>query len=320
MKKVVVLGGGNGMSAILQGLKKYPVDISSVVSVCDDGKSTGRLREEFNTPAVGDLRRIIAALSEAEPEFCNLFNYRFKTTSDLNNHVVGNLILTAIFNTFENIQDGIEMLERVMKVKGKVIPYTLEKPVLVGKMKDGTTIIGEHNITLSEPQVDSVKYKRKVKVNPAVLKAIKEADLIILSMGSLYTSIIPNLLGKELISTIDNCKAKIMYVANMMTQPGETDNYKTSDHVNVLNNYLGTRKIEVVIANNGHISEELLKKYETLEQKEQVVFDKENLNGVEVIDDNFVAIGQDKIRYNPEKLSLAIYKYLVESSEQNVIY
>ena len=315
MKKVVVLGGGNGMSAILQGLKNYPVDISAVVSVCDDGKSTGRLREEFNTPAVGDLRRIIAALSETEPAFCDLFNYRFKTTSDLNDHVVGNLVLTAIFNMYTNIQDGIAMLERVMKVKGKVLPYTLEKPILVGKMRDGTTIVGEHNITLSEPQVDSVKYKRKVKVNPAVLNALKEADLIILSMGSLYTSIIPNLLNKEIISTIDQSGSRIMYVSNMMTQPGETDDYKTSDHVNVLNSYLGTRKIDVVIANDGAISKDLLIKYETLEQKEQVIFDRENLKDIEIIADDFVDIGQDKIRYHKEKLSLAIYKYLIEGCD-----
>ena len=139
-------------------------------------------------------------------------------------------------------------------------------------------------------------------------------------MGSLYTSIIPNLLNKEMLKAIDKSDAKIMYVANMMTQPGETDNYKTSDHVNVLNDYLGVKKIEVVIANNGRIAPELLKKYETLEQKEQVIFDEENLKNLEVIADNFVSIGQDKIRYNPDKLSLAIYKYLIESSEQNVIY
>ena len=177
MKNVVVLGGGNGMSAILQGLKKYPVNISAIVSVSDDGKSTGRLREEFNIPAVGDLRRIIAALSETEPEFCELFNYRFKTTSDLNDHVVGNLISTAIFNMFDDIQDGIAMLERVMKVKGKVLPLTEDNVDLVGITKDGTEIVGEVQITESKSKIVKLKYNKPVTVYSRVLEEIKKAGL-----------------------------------------------------------------------------------------------------------------------------------------------
>ena len=312
MKKVVILGGGTGQSTLLRGLKQFPVDISAVVSVCDDGTSTGRLREEFNTLAVGDIRKVIAALSETEPLFEEILNYRFKTSSDLNGHTVGNLFLTALCNIAGNIQEGIETIGKVLKIKGKVLPFTLESPTLIGQMKDGAIIRGEHSITQSEGQIERVYYETDVKINKNVLKEIKEADLIILSMGSLYTSIIANLLSKELIKTIDKSNAKIMYVCNMMTQPGETDDYKVSDHVKTLNDYLGKRKIDVVIANNGNIPLSILKKYETEEQKDQVILDEENLKDIEVIANNYVTVEKNVIRHQVEKLSFDIYKYLIE--------
>ena len=315
MKKVVVLGGGTGQSTLLRGLKQFPIDISAVVSVCDDGRSTGRLREEFNTLAVGDIRQVIIALAETEPLFEELLNYRFNTTSDLNGHAVGNLLLTALCNITGNIQEGIETIGKVLKIKGKVLPFTLESPTLIGKMQDGSIIKGEHNITSSNLVIESVYYEKEVSVNKNVLKEIKEADLIILSMGSLYTSIIPNLLSKDLISTIDKSKAKIMYVANMMTQPGETDNYKTSDHINTLNKYLGKKKIDVVITNNGTIPEDILRKYETEEQKDQVIFDEENLKNIEIIKDNYVTVEKNIIRHKVDKLSVDIYKYLIKESD-----
>lgn len=315
MKKVVILGGGTGQSTLLRGLKQFPIDISAVVSVCDDGQSTGRLREEFNIFAVGDIRKVIAALSETEPLFEELLNYRFETTSDLNGHTVGNLLLTALCNITGNLQEGIETIGKVLKIKGEVLPFTLDSPTLIGKMKDGSIIKGEHNITKSEQQIESVSYETDVKVNKNVLKAIKSADLIILSMGSLYTSIIPNLLSKELLRTIDKSEAKIMYVSNMMTQPGETDDYKVSDHVKVLNSYLGKKKIDIVIANNGKIPKRILKKYETEEQKDQVIFDKENLKDVRVIADNYVTVENKIIRHRVNKLSVDIYNYLIEGSE-----
>ena len=261
MKKVVVIGGGTGQSTLLKGLKLFPIEISAVVSVCDDGRSTGRLRKEFDTFAVGDIRQVIISLSETEPLFEELLNYRFNTTSDLNGHTVGNLLLTALGNITGNMQEGIETIGKVLKIKGKVLPFTLDNPVLIGKMKDGSTVIGEHNITQSEQAIEKVYYEHEVKVNPSVIKAIQEADLILLSMGSLYTSIIPNLLSKKLIHAIDNSDAPIMYICNMMTQPGETDDFKASDHINVLNSYLGKKKISIVIANNGQIPEEMIKKY-----------------------------------------------------------
>ncbi|MDY4996831.1 MAG: gluconeogenesis factor YvcK family protein [Bacilli bacterium] len=316
MKKVVVIGGGTGQSTLLKGLKLFPIEISAVVSVCDDGRSTGRLRKEFDTFAVGDIRQVIISLSETEPLFEELLNYRFNTTSDLNGHTVGNLLLTALANITGNMQEGIETIGKVLKIKGKVLPFTLDNPVLIGKMKDGSTVIGEHNITQSEQEIEKVYYEHEVKVNPSVIKAIQEADLILLSMGSLYTSIIPNLLSQELIHTIDNSNAPIMYICNMMTQPGETDDFKTSDHVNVLNSYLGKKKISIVIANNGQIPDEMIKKYWKKEQKSPVLLDKENLKVVKLIDKDYVAVVDNVIRYQPDKLALDIYGYLLETGDK----
>lgn len=315
MKKVVILGGGTGQSTLLRGLKQFPVDISAVVSVCDDGRSTGRLREEFNIFAVGDIRKVIISLAETEPLFEDLLNYRFETSSDLNGHTVGNLLLTALSGITGNMQEGLEKVGKVLKIKGKVLPVTLDSPTLIGKMEDDSIVRGQHYITESSLKIKDVFYEKDIKVNPSVLKAIDEADLIILSMGSLYTSIIPNLLSKDIISAIDKSKAKIMYVCNMMTQPGETDDFKVSDHVNVLNNYLGKKKIYYVIANSGSIPKDMLKKYATKEQKDKVVLDKNNLSNVKVITGNYVTIDNDTIRYKVNKLSVDIYNVLLEDGD-----
>ena len=315
MKKIVILGGGTGLSTLLRGLKLFPLDISAVVSVSDDGRSTGRLRDEFNICAVGDLRQVIAALSETEPLFEKLLNYRFETTSDLNGHAVGNLLLTALSNITGNLQEGIETLGKVLNLKGQVLPITLDSPTLVGVMEDDTEVKGEHNITECHKKIKNVYYENDVVVNPSVIKAINEADLVILSMGSLYTSIVPNLLCGELINTLDNCKAKIMYVCNMMTQPGETDDFTVSDHVNVINSYLGNKKIEVVIANDGDIPISVLEKYETEEQKDRVLFDEENLLGIKIIKNNYVTTKDEMLRHKVNKLSLDIYNYLLEEDE-----
>lgn len=314
-KKVVVLGGGTGLSSLLRGLKQYPVDITAVVSVCDDGSSTGRLREEFNTPAVGDIRKVIVSLSETEPLVEELLNYRFKTTSDLNGHAVGNLLLTAMANITGNMSDGIESLSKVLNLKGKVLPLTEDNVVLMAKMHDGTIVEGEHHITEAHSKIKEVYYKHKPIVCDAVIKAIREADCIILSMGSLFTSILPNLICKDVIKEIDKSKAKIVYVCNIMTQPGETDNFKVSNHVSLLNKYLGKRKIDVVIANNGQIDKNVIKKYASLEQKDQVELDKEELKKmkVKVIKDDLISIENEQIRHDTLKLAFYIYATLIKN-------
>lgn len=159
-KKVVVLGGGTGMSTLLKGLKQFPIDITAVVSVCDDGKSTGRLREEFNIIAVGDIRKVLISLSETEPLVKDLLNYRFKTTSDLNGHPVGNLLLTALTDISGNISDGIESLGKVLNLKGRVLPLTEDNVTLIAEMTNGDVIEGEHNITKDKGIVKKIYYKK----------------------------------------------------------------------------------------------------------------------------------------------------------------
>ena len=318
-RKVVVLGGGTGSSTLLRGLKEFPIDLTAIVSVCDDGKSTGVLREEFNIPAVGDIRRVLIALSETEPLVAELFNYRFNTTSDLDGHTVGNLLLTASSEITGNLSDGIEALSKVLNLKGKVVPLTEDNVVLMGEMADGKIIEGEHNITMHKSDIKRVFYKEEPVPTKEAVQAIEDADLIILSMGSVFTSIIPNLICDEIIQAIDRSKGKIMYVCNMVTQPGETDKFKVSDHVYLLNLYLGKRKIDVVVANDGKIDEEMAKRYESLEQKDPVELDKKETKKFvkKVISGDYVTVKNNLLRHNVLKLSMHIFGYLLEQDKDN---
>lgn len=310
MKKVTIFGGGTGMSTLLKGLKEFPLDITSIVSVCDDGKSTGKLRKEFNIPAMGDIRRVMISLSETEPLMEKLLNYRFSSNSELNEHTVGNLLLTAGTQITGNLSDGIKSISKVLNLKGKVIPFSEDNIVLSAIMEDGSIVNGEHYITESPLKIKKVYYEKEPEICDEVFDSIDESDLIILSMGSLYTSIIPNLLSKKIIEKLDKASAKIMYVCNMVTQPGETDDFKVSDHLKVLNSYLGTHKIDIVVANIGSIDKKVAEKYSTLEQKDPVLFDEENID-CDTILNNYVTINDGVIRHNVEKLSLDIYSYLV---------
>ena len=311
-KKVVVLGGGTGLSTLLKGLKLFPVNLSAIVSVCDDGKSTGRLRTEFNQVAVGDIRRVLVALSETEEAFDDILNYRFHTTSDLNGHTVGNLLLTAASNIHGNMSKGIKSLSKVLNLKGDVIPFSEETGItLMGEMEDGSIVEGEHNITETNKKIKRVFYKKAPKVSPDALKAIKHADLIVLSMGSIYTSILPNLICKEVVDAIDDSKADIMYVCNIVTQPGETDDFKASDHINLINDYLGQKKIKVGIFNKEEMDPVLVKKYETEEQKDPVILDKENIKDIEIIEDDLITSDEGVFRHDTTRLGFHIFEYLL---------
>lgn len=307
-KKIVVLGGGTGMSILLGGLKNFPLDITAIVSVSDDGSSTGRLREEFNTPAVGDIRRVLISLSETEPLVEKLFNYRFVTCSDLDGHTIGNLILTGLKEITGNLSEGIEALSKVFNLKGKVLPLTEDNAVLMAEMEDGSIVEGEHLITATPKKIKEIFYKSKMEVTPGVIDAILNADAIVLSMGSIYTSIIPNLINKSLIEAIDKSNAKIMYACNMVTQPGETDNFKVSDHVKLLNKYLGNKKIEYVFANNKEINEDILKKYQTTEQKDRVILDRDNLKNINLIENDYFVLVDNIVRHDSAKLAFDIFK------------
>lgn len=310
-KKIVVLGGGTGQSILLSGLKKFPFDITSIVSVCDDGKSTGRLRHEYNVPAMGDLRRVLISLAETEDVVDKFVNYRFNKGSELGGHTVGNILLTALADIYGNMSSAVSQFSKILNMRGKVIPFSDDNIILMGEMEDGSVVEGEHNITETNKKIKKVYYKNEVNVNPEVIKSIKESDAIILSMGSVYTSIIPNLLCKDVIEAIDNSKAKIIYVCNIMTQPGETDDFTVSDHINLLDSYLGKRKIDIVMTNSEKISKKIQRKYETMEQKDLVKVDDKNIK-IEHIKRPFAKIEDSIIRHDSIKVGLEIMNILIK--------
>ena len=314
-KKVLVMGGGTGISYLLRGLKDFPVDITAVITVSDNGRSTGRLREEFHTPAVGDIRKVITNLSQIDEPIKEMMSYRFKTSSDLDGHAVGNLILTAMLDITGSLKDSIASLSKLLDVRHTVLPISEDSDLtLMGLDKDGNVIEGEEQITEAHHQFEKIYYKHEPKVLNEVIKAIKEADLIIFSMGSLYTSILPNIICKQVKAALDESNAPIMYTCNIVTQPGETDNFTVGDHVELLNKYLNNRKVDVVIANGTKISKEMAKRYASQEQKDPVLVDKKKLDklGVELIEEDLVTIDTDNtLKHDSLKLSSLIFSYLL---------
>ena len=310
-KNIVVLGGGTGQSVLLRGLKRFPFNITAVVSVSDDGKSSGKIRQELNVPAVGDIRSVLISLAETEDIVEKMINYRFKSNGDLDGHSLGKLLLAGLTDIYGNLSNAVRQISKILNLKVELLPLTDDNVVLMGKMSDGSIIEGEHNITLSDKKIEKIYYKVNPKVNKTVIKRIKDADAIILSMGSVYTSIIPHLLCKEVIKAIDSSDAKIMYVCNVMTQPGETDGFTASDHINLLNSYLGKRKIDTVITNSKKVSKKTQKIYETLEQKDLVKIDSKNID-IEHINKPLIKIENDKIRHDNMKLALEIMNILVK--------
>ena len=309
--KIVVLGGGTGQSVLLEGLKKFPFDITAVVSVCDDGGSTGKIRNDFSIPAMGDLRRVIIALSETEDIVGKLVNYRFKTGIDFEGHTVGNILLTALTEISGNMSSGIKQIGNILNMKGKVLPLTDDDVTLMGEMDDGSIVEGEHNITESDKRIKRVFYKKTPKINKEVINEIKSADAIILSMGSVYTSIIPNLLSKKITNAIDESNAKVIYVCNLFTQPGETDDFKVSDHVNLLNSYLGEKKIDTVITNSAKVSKSIIKKYRTLEQKDLVETDSKKIKA-KLVEKPLLKMEGEYLRHDAVKIGLELMNILIK--------
>lgn len=312
MKKVVVLGGGTGLSVLLRGLKLFPIDITAVVTVADDGSSSGILSREFNMPAVGDLRNVLVSLSYVEPLVEQLLQYRFNTSSDLNNHPMGNLMLAALYNITGDLTDSLEAFSKILNIKGKVLPFTEDKAVLVAHTKDKKKIVGESNITKAGKQIDYIEYKNDVHVTKEVINALEEADLIILGIGSLYTSIIPNLLSKDVRKVLLKSNAKKMYVCNIMTEHGETDNYSVSDCIKALNKYVGKNFIDVVVANTKEISKDIQDLY-LVENSTPILIDKDKLDkmGVAVIGEDLAVIKNNQVRHEHVKTALSIFNYLM---------
>ena len=314
-KKVVVFGGGTGLSYLLKGLKDFPLDITAVITVSDDGRSTGKLREEFHAPAVGDIRKVISSLSSTSDNIKNMLEYRFNTTSDLDGHALGNLILISLLNITGSLKESINELCTLLDIKNKVLPLTEDANLtLMAEMMDGSVIEGEAAITKSDKKIKRLFYKEQPKVLDEVKVAIKEADLIIFSMGSLYTSIFPHIISDDIREALDEVKTLIMYLCNIVTQPGETDDFTVSDHVNLINNYLGKHKLDVVIASNSKISEEMAMKYATEERKDPVKIDYPVLSKLdtEFIEADLLTIADNTLKHHSQKLSALVFSYLMK--------
>ncbi len=315
MKKIVIFGGGSGLSQILKGLKLFPVDITAVVSVSDNGKSTGRLRKEMNIPAVGDITKVMLAMANVDKDLESLLNYRFTKSKTLGNHSIKNLLLTALLDIKGNFATSLPILEKLLDItNGKILPLTEDSVNLVGITEKGTKVFGEEQITKCKNRIAMIEYDKEIVVNPDVYNAVKAADLIVFSSGSLYTSIIPHLINKDLVKAINNSKAKKLYICNLFTQPGETDNFKVSDHIKILENYLGEGSIDIVIANDKPMSSTLSKKYATSEQKDPVELDYDTLKnmGIKVISDTLYVIEGGYYRHDALKTSYLIFSYLMD--------
>lgn len=314
MKKIVVFGGGTGLSCLLSGLKLFPIDVTTVIAVSDNGSSTGILKEELDIPAVGDVGKVLLAMSTVDEDFVNLLQYRFSKDGSLHNHPVRNIMLAALIDLKGNLTEATKYMSKMLGISGTVLPLTEEKVDLVGKGVD-KEYFGEEEVSLNIKDIDRLTYDHDIHVNAEIIDKIKEADLIIFSPGSLYTSIVPHLLSKDVRSAIVAADAPLMYVSNLVTQPGETDDYKVSDHLNILNKYLIDRKIDYVIANNAVIDKDILERYVTTENKRPVMLDSAIIKGmgINVIEDDIFSIENGKVRHDALKTAYLIFSFLMDN-------
>lgn len=308
MKNVVIFGGGTGLSNILSGLKLFPINVSAIISVSDNGSSTGILKKEMNIPAVGDIATVMISMANVPDDLSNLLKYRFGKNTSLDNHPIKNLLLAALYDIKGNLTDAIDIMCKILDIKGSIIPITEDKVDIVGHFPSGKTIVGEKEIASHNEIISDLTYNKRVKVNLKVIEAIKTADLIIFSPGSLYTSILPHLIIKDVKDAINNSKAPKMYICNLFTEPGETENFKVSDHVKVIEKYV---KLDVILANNKKLPKEIVKLYENLEQKDEVKLDKKNINNMEIIEDDIYLTKENYIRHDPIKTAYLIFSYLM---------
>ncbi len=314
MKKIVIFGGGSGLSQLLKGIKLFPVEITAVVSVADNGSSTGRLRKELNIPAVGDITKVMLSMSNVDKDVKDLMDYRFTKSKSLGNHSVKNLLLTALLDLKGSLDSAIPVLGDILDLKGTVLPLTEDSVNLVGITTDGKKVIGEEQVTKCAKKIDYVTYDKKINVNKKVINAINNADLIIFSSGSLLTSITPHLIDKDLVNVINNAKADKMYICNLFTQPGETDDFTVKNHIDFLEKYLGKGSIDVVVANNAIISSKLASKYADEEQKDPVLLNMDELSdsSVYVIADKLYTIENGYYRHDSLKTGYLIFSYLMD--------
>lgn len=309
-KKVVVIGGGTGVFSVLTGLKKYPYVLSAVVSMSDDGGSTGVLREEFGTLPPGDIRRALVALSATDNKIVSeLFNYRFKSKGTLSGHSLGNLLLTALEKITGSFDQAVKEAVKILNVEGQVIPVTLKPTFLYAELADGSVIKGETNIDIpkhnGETKIKRVFLKPSVPANKEALDAIKSADVVILGPGDLYTSILPNLITKDMVKAINTTSAKVVYIVNIMTKFGETYGFKASDFITVMEDHLGKGVIDYCVINTELPTGSILARYAN-DKEEPVLYDGDKFSKkVKVVTGDFLRKGT-YLRHNPQKLAKAL--------------
>jgi uncharacterized cofD-like protein len=315
LPKVVVIGGGTGLPVLLRGLKRHPVDISAIVTVADDGGSSGRLRDSLDIPPPGDIRNVLAALSEVEPLVEQMFQHRFETENELSGHALGNLILAALASITGDFVHAIQEMSRVLNVKGKVLPSANQSVILKAEMEDGTIVTGESTIPKAGKKIKRVFLKPDhIKPLAETLRVIKEADLIVMGPGSLYTSIIPNLLVPGIGEAVCRSKAKKLYICNIMTQAGETLEYTAGDHVDALSKHMDSSCIDAILVNNKQVPDEVQARYDK-EQASPVHFDIDRLNsmGFEVLAHDILSYNNGLVRHNTEKVATIIHSYMESS-------
>jgi len=312
--KIVTVGGGTGLSVLLSGLKEYTSNITAIVTVADDGGSSGRLRQQFDILPPGDIRNCLVALADASTLMRDLFQFRFDQNSELSGHNFGNLFITVMTRLTGDFEKAIKETSKVLALRGQVIPSTLNNVALVAQHKDGTTTEGEDKIPKAHLPIDKVYLKAAGAscATPEAIKAIEEAQIIILGPGSLYTSIIPNLLIEEITDSIVASGAIKIYVCNAMTQPGETDGYSASDHIKALIGHSHARILDYCILNIGEISKDALKRY-AQEDSYPVVNDTKKIEtmGYRIIEDDII-IAKDVVRHDTLKLAKVIISFIEE--------
>lgn len=309
--QLVAIGGGTGLSTLLRGLKQFSSNVTAIVTVTDDGGSSGRLTEQFGVLPPGDIRNCLVALADAEPIMTELFQYRFRGSAGLGGHSFGNLLIVAMTNITGDFERAIRETSKVLAIRGRVLPSTLDHVRLQAKMEDGSIIEGETAIASSPLKI------RQMMLNPPnaraldeALQAIRDADVLVLGPGSVFTSIIPNLLVEGIADAIRRSHALRVYVCNVMTQPGETDGFTASDHVRAIEAHCPARLFDYVLVNTTRPSPELLERYRQ-SGAEFVEPDNDRIRamGYRTIVGDFIS-QTDVVRHDPYKLADAIMHLL----------
>ncbi|MBD2297894.1 MULTISPECIES: gluconeogenesis factor YvcK family protein [Nostocales] len=311
--KIVVIGGGTGLSTLLRGLKTYSANISAIVTVADDGGSSGRLRQEFGVLPPGDIRNCLAALADEEKLLTELFQYRFRAGDGLTGHSFGNLFLTAMSEITGDLERAVAASSKVLAVRGQVLPATLTDVRLWAELADGRRIEGESNIPKAGGKIVKIGCTpANPPALPAAIKAIKEADYIIIGPGSLYTSLIPNLLVPEIANAIASSKAPRIYICNIMTQPGETEGYTVADHIKAIDAACGQRRLfDAVMVHKKSPSPQSLIRY-AQQNSHPVFLDREDVSllGRRVVLANVLYEDETGVvRHNPQKLAKVLLRW-----------